>query len=60
MDVATLAGALGISARVVATAQVVGGKRTRVEVMLAELRATMAHYESRIAALERKQHERQP
>jgi hypothetical protein len=60
MDIATLAGALGIIASVVTTTMVVVGKLTRVEVMLAELRATMAHYESRIAALERKQNERQP
>jgi hypothetical protein len=60
MDVSTLAGALGIIASVVSTTMVVVGKLTRVEVMLAELRATMAHYESRIAALERKHNERQP
>jgi len=54
MDIATFAAALGIIASVVTTTMVVVGKLTRVEVMLAELRATMAHYESRIAALERK------
>jgi hypothetical protein len=60
MDVATLAGALGIIASVVTTTMVVVGKLTRVEVMLAELRATMNHYDKRLADLERKHHERQP
>lgn len=58
MDVATLAGALGIIASVVTTTMVVVGKLTRVEVMLAELRATMASYEHRILELERRSHEK--
>jgi hypothetical protein len=60
MDIATLAGALGIIASIVSTTMVVVGKLTRVEVMLAELRAQMAHYDRRLADLERKVHERQP
>jgi hypothetical protein len=59
MDVATLAGALGIIASVVTTTMVVVGKLTRVEVMLAELRASMAHYDRRLSELERKINERQ-
>jgi len=53
MDGSTLAGALGIIASVVTTTMVVVGKLTRVEVMLAELRATMNHYDKRLADLER-------
>ena len=60
MDVSTLAGALGIIASVVTTTMVVVGKLTRVEVMLAELRASMAHYDRRPADLERRINERQP
>jgi hypothetical protein len=59
MDVATLAGALGIIASVVSTTMVVVGKLTRVEVMLAELRASLAHYDRRLSDLERKINERQ-
>jgi len=54
MDVATLAAACGIIASVVTTTMVVVSKLTRVEVMLAELRATMASYEHRISELERR------
>ena len=60
MDVSTLAGALGIIASVVTTTMVVVGKLTRVEVMLAELRASMAHYARRLADLERRINERRP
>lgn len=60
MDIATFAAALGIIASVVTTTMVVVGKLTRVEVMLAELRASMAHYDRRLADLERKINERQP
>lgn len=60
MDVATLAGALGIIASVVTTTMVVVSKLTRVEVMIAELRASMAHYDRRLADLERRINERQP
>jgi hypothetical protein len=59
MDIATFAAALGIIASVVTTTMVVVGKLTRVEVMLAELRASMAHYDRRLADLERKINERQ-
>lgn len=54
MDVATLAGALGVIASIVSTTMIVVGKLTRVEVMLAELRAQMTGYEHRIAELERR------
>ena len=54
MDVATLAGALGVIASIVSTTMIVVGKLTRVEVMLAELRAQMASYEYRITELERR------
>lgn len=54
MDVATLAGALGVIASIVSTTMIVVGKLTRVEVMLAELRAQMSGYEQRIANLERR------
>lgn len=54
MTVEVLAGAVGIIASVVTTTLVVVSKLTRVEVMLAELRATMSAYEHRIAELERK------
>jgi hypothetical protein len=57
MTVEVLAGAVGIIASVVTTTLVVVSKLTRVEVMLAELRATMASYEHRISELERKQRE---
>lgn len=54
MTIEILAGAVGIIASVVTTTIVVVSKITRVEVMLAELRATMSAYEHRIAELERK------
>ena len=54
MTIEILAGAVGIIASVVTTTIVVVSKITRVEVMLAELRATKSAYEHRIAELERK------
>ena len=54
MTIEILAAAVGIIASVVTTTIVVVSKITRVEVMLAELRATMSAYEHRIAELERK------
>lgn len=54
MDIQILAGALGIIASVVTTTMVVVSKLTRVEVMIAELRATMSGYEHRISELERR------
>jgi hypothetical protein len=54
MDITTLAAAFAIIASVVSTTMVVVGKLTRVEVMLAELRAQMTGYEHRIAELERR------
>ena len=54
MTIEILAAAIGIIASVVTTTIVVVSKITRVEVMLAELRATMSAYEHRIAELERK------
>lgn len=57
MDVATLAGALGVIASIVSTTMIVVGKLTRVEVMLAELRAQMSGYEQRISSLERRMNE---
>ena len=54
MTIEVLAGALGIVASVVTTTMVVVSKLTRLEVMLAELRATMSGYEHRISELERK------
>lgn len=58
MTIDVLAGAVGIIAAVISTTLVVVSKITRVEVMLAELRASMANFEHRIAELERKNHER--
>jgi hypothetical protein len=54
MTIEILAGAVGIIASVVTTTMVVVSKLTRVEVMIAELRATMSAYEHRISELERK------
>jgi hypothetical protein len=59
MTVDVLAAAVGIIAAVVSTTMIVVGKITRVEVMLAELRASMANFEHRITQLE-KRHEKQP
>ena len=59
MTVDVLAGAVGIIAAVVSTTMIVVSKLTRVEVMLAELRASMANFEHRITQLE-KRHEKQP
>ena len=52
-----LAGALGVIASIVSTTMIVVGKLTRVEVMLAELRAQMTGYEHRISQLERRLNE---
>ncbi len=57
MTVDVLAAAVGIIAAVVSTTMIVVGKLTRVEVMLAELRAQMTGYEHRIAELERRMNE---
>ena len=59
MTIDVLAGAVGIIAAVVSTTMIVVSKLTRVEVMLAELRASMANFEHRITQLE-KRHEKQP
>ena len=53
MTVDVLAAAVGIIAAVVSTTMIVVGKLTRVEVMLAELRASMANFEHRITQLEK-------
>jgi len=58
MTIEVLAGAVGIIASVVTTTMVVVSKLTRLEVMLAELRATMANFEHRISELERHKRER--
>ena len=58
MTIDVLAGAVGIIAAVVSTTMIVVSKLTRVEVMLAELRASMANFEHRITQLE-KRHEKQ-
>jgi hypothetical protein len=58
MTVDVLAAAIGIIAAVVSTTMIVVGKITRVEVMLAELRASMANFEHRISELERHHRER--
>jgi hypothetical protein len=58
MTIEILAGAVGIIASVVTTTMVVVSKLTRVEVMIAELRASMANFEHRITQLE-KRHEKQ-
>jgi hypothetical protein len=58
MTVDVLAAAIGIIAAVVSTTMIVVGKITRVEVMLAELRASMANFEHRISELERHNRER--
>lgn len=54
MSVEILASAVAIVGTIVTTTVVVVGKLTHVEVLLAELRATMAGYEHRISELERK------
>lgn len=59
MTVDVLAAAVGIITAVVSTTMIVVSKLTRVEVMLAELRASMANFEHRITQLE-KRHEKQP
>jgi len=58
MTVDVLAAAIGIIAAVVSTTMIVVGKINRVEVMLAELRASMANFEHRISELERHHRER--
>jgi len=59
MTVDVLAAAVGIIAAVVSTTMIVVGKITRVEVMLAELRASMANFEHRTTQVE-KRNEKQP
>jgi hypothetical protein len=54
MTIDVLAGAVGIIAAVVSTTMIVVSKLTRVEVMLAELRASMANFEHRITQLEKR------
>ena len=54
MTIDVLAAAVGIIAAVISTTLVVVSKITRVEVMLAELRASMNNFEHRISELERK------
>lgn len=55
MTVELLAAAVGIIATVVTTTLVVVSKLTSLEVMIARLQVTVANYEHRISALERKQ-----
>ena len=58
MTIELLATALGIIATVVTTTVVVLSKLTALEVMIARLQVTVANYEHRIQALERRnQHE---
>lgn len=54
MTIDVLAAAVGIIAAVISTTLVVVSKITRLEVMLAELRASMNNFEHRISELERK------
>lgn len=56
MTVELLATALGIIATVVTTTVVVISKLTALEVMIARLQVTVANYEHRIQALERRNH----
>jgi hypothetical protein len=60
MNLGEIAALFTIIGAVVGTTFIVVAKLTRVEVMLTALQSEIKHYESRIAALERKQHERQP
>ena len=54
MTVDVLAAAVGIIAAVVSTTMIVVGKLTRVEVMLAELRARLAYFVLRLSLLEKR------
>ena len=54
MSVELLAAAVGIIATVVTTTVVVISKLTSLEVMIARLQVTVANYEHRLQALERK------
>lgn len=56
MTIELLATALGIIATVVTTTVVVLSKLTALEVMIARLQVTVANYEYRIQALERRNH----
>ena len=56
MTVELLAAAIGIIATVVTTTVVVISKLTQLEVMIARLQVTVANYENRINALERRNH----
>jgi len=60
MNLGEIAALFTIIGAVVGTTFIVVAKLTRVEVMLTALQSEIKHYESRITALERKQHERQP
>ena len=57
MTVELLAAAIGIIATVVTTTVVVISKLTQLEVMIARLQVTVANYEHRITALERRHDE---
>ena len=54
MNIELFASAIGIVISIVTTTLVVVAKITKLEIMLAELRASMGGFEHRIAALERK------
>jgi hypothetical protein len=54
MTVELLAASIGIIATVVTTTVVVISKLTALEVMIARLQVTVANYEHRLQALERK------
>ena len=60
MNLGEIAALFTIIGAVVGTTFIVVAKLTRVEVMLTALQSEIKHYVSRIAALERNQHERQP
>jgi hypothetical protein len=60
MNLSELSALFTVIGAVVGTTFIVVAKLTRVEVMLTALQTEIKHYESRIAALERKIHERQP
>lgn len=60
MNLSELSALFTVIGAVVGTTFIVVAKLTRVEVMLTALQTEIKHYESRIAALERKHHERQP
>lgn len=53
-DLQTIYSALGIVATIVGTTFFMAGKLARLEVMIAELRANIAHFETRLQQLERR------